>query len=228
MSSTLLRCARCQRAYYWYSKECQKADWKKHKSECLEHARTLDTIQRIDNSRLRAELIRRQGMMEKWHSNPHYVNRQGPVQALGLQRDPKRGWTHVMAAEIAYTPSASDDFRRHFRVARCGVFLLKDILKDIDTILEKEPGWAAYYTSRHLASLPLYKGDRMPVKSRIPVFTLMYGTEFTAIMRGSIVARIFVNDLGYDPNWRRSMNGRGDPPGPLTLPSRVVDVEMVY
>lgn len=79
---------------------------------------------------------------DKWCALQHYANFEGPVHALGLHRDPSRGRTHVLFREIEYVESAQQDLsnlnskvRDRWRVARCGVFKVDNVRKDIASIV---------------------------------------------------------------------------------------------
>jgi len=225
----LFRCALCRSVCYC-SKACQKATWKQHKPYCQEIALAREMVQLFPNLpglRLREEEGRRQHTIEKWHNSGHFPCLHGPMHAIGLQRDPSRGWTHILMQELEYIPNAIKDYRSHYRVVRCGVFLIKDVLTEIDEILEKEPGWTAEFVERHIGTMHRLKES---VRSRcMPMFTLLYGRTFTAILKPVIGDRLHVDSLGYDPDWRMSMNEPNvEPPALLTLPSGARDVELVY
>ncbi|THH29422.1 hypothetical protein EUX98_g4752 [Antrodiella citrinella] len=220
----LLRCAQCQRTQYC-SKACQKANWKAHREDCLELANTRKIIPQFGNTWIGDVESQRQTDIEKWHYSNHYPCLHGPMHALGLQRDPQRGWTHFMVAEMDYPPDSVDDYRRHFRVVRCGVLLMKpEVTKRLEVIVGKEVGWMAQFVRYHCEHTLLVESD-VPLAYRVPMFYMFYGLWFTPIVRCSIVSSGHVNGLGYDPHWHKSMNcataeSGSPPPGPLRLPGR--------
>ena len=65
--------------------------------------------------------------------------------ALGLQKDPSRGHTHMIFRELEYRPQQSKDFRFRFHVVRIEVFKIQDVLEDIEGLMRLNPGEGKEY-----------------------------------------------------------------------------------
>lgn len=106
-----------------------------------------------------------------FHQATHFPTYYGPIQALGLPVDGARAWTHILIEELTYSPEASVSER--LRVARCGVFKVKDVLADINTIMDTPQGWAEAYTKRfmHACQTPGIRAHMLPL------LTLIYCKE---------------------------------------------------
>ncbi|KAI0919587.1 hypothetical protein AcV5_001613 [Taiwanofungus camphoratus] len=65
--------------------------------------------------------------------------------ALYLHRDPRRGRTHIVFEEVVYTREASHEARNKFRIVRCGVFRVADVLDEIERRMRLDPGEGVEY-----------------------------------------------------------------------------------
>ncbi|KAJ7669378.1 hypothetical protein DFH06DRAFT_182474 [Mycena polygramma] len=126
---TLQRCNNCKYIYYC-SKECQKSHWKHHKVECREMVAIQEQIESMsltdpDGAKLATD-------WSSWcDSNPDDF---WMIHALGFHRDLKRGRTHIVIKMIEHVPTATK-LKNKFRVALCGVFLIKDVIRDVEGIM---------------------------------------------------------------------------------------------
>ncbi|KAL6301522.1 hypothetical protein BKA93DRAFT_919748 [Sparassis latifolia] len=109
----LQKCARCKAAKYC-SKECQKADWKNHKVNCMNNATLAEALKEHDSTPLGQlarlsipdnismyELDQRLEGWVKFH-NPTLMG--SALHALELSRDIMRTRSHVMYVKLAARP----------------------------------------------------------------------------------------------------------------------------
>ncbi|KAF7338739.1 MYND-type domain-containing protein [Mycena sanguinolenta] len=125
---TLLRCNNCKHVYYC-SKDCQRSNWKHHKVECREIVAEQEKVKRLsltdpDGAKLATD-------WSLWRKQPQFDIL---VHALGLHRDPGRGRTHILFKAAEYAPTTTK-LKYKFRVVSCGVFRIKDVLRDIELIM---------------------------------------------------------------------------------------------
>ncbi|KAJ7222074.1 hypothetical protein B0H12DRAFT_1031320, partial [Mycena haematopus] len=120
------------------SRDCQKAHWKHHN----EMAANLEKIEQLsltdpDGAKLAAD-------WSLWR-NQEFTQFQ-LTHALGLHRDPKRGRTHIVLKAVEYVPTATK-LQHKFRVVSCGVFRIKDVLRDIEAVMGLDRGEGQEYVA---------------------------------------------------------------------------------
>ena len=101
----------------------------------------------IANSRARVEKLKQEGssLAQKeadwveWRNLSHYANTYGLQHALGLNRDPSRGRTHIVVRQVKYTPEEAD-LRYRFTITHAGVFRLADCWDAIDEVMGGRKG----------------------------------------------------------------------------------------
>ncbi|KAF7338742.1 MYND-type domain-containing protein [Mycena sanguinolenta] len=135
---TLSRCNNCKYIYYC-SKECQRADWKHHKVLCREMVAEQEKVERL--SLTDPVGAKRAADWSVWRKLPQFDTL---VHALGLHRDPGRGKTHIVFRAVEYVPTATK-IKHKFRVVSCGVFRIKDVLRDIELIMGLDHGEGQEY-----------------------------------------------------------------------------------
>ena len=91
--------------------------------------------------------------------------------ALGLQKDPSRGHTHMIFRELEYRPQQSKDFRFRFHVVRIEVFKIQDGFEDIEGLMRLNPGEGKEYI---LGLVDALNGNGRR-GSMIPIINLTWG-----------------------------------------------------
>ncbi|KAF7338748.1 MYND-type domain-containing protein [Mycena sanguinolenta] len=140
------------------------------------------------------------------------------IHALGLHRDPGRGRTHIVLKEVKYVPTATK-LKNKFRVISCGVFRIKDVLRDMEFIMGLGPGKAQECVDR------VFIG-RQEQRLDVPFLDLTFGDGLATLSSGATNIDTILG-LAYDPDWRKRLNA-GTPPGPMTLRSRARDAEHIF
>ncbi|KAF7338750.1 hypothetical protein MSAN_02197400 [Mycena sanguinolenta] len=59
------------------------------------------------------------------------------IHALGLHRNSARGRTHIVFQVVKHVPTATK-LKHKFKVVSCGVFRIKDVLRDIENVMLQE------------------------------------------------------------------------------------------
>lgn len=99
--------------------------------------------------------------------------------ALGLHRDPSRGRTHLVIGELEYTPSASKDIRYKFRISKCGVFRIADVLADVERAADLKASEGKAYVEKYIAEANAM--DRSG--GRTPILVLMVSPDFNTSIK---------------------------------------------
>ncbi|KAJ7681136.1 hypothetical protein B0H17DRAFT_1206074 [Mycena rosella] len=217
---TLLQCNNCKHIYYC-SKECQRENWKYHKVECREMAAIQQKIEDMrftdpDGAKCAAD-------WSSWCNSNHDATQFGLVHALGLHRDPRRGRTHIVVKQVEYAPAASK-LKHKFRVVACGVFRVKDILRDLETIMRLDRGEGQEYVDSLFDELD---GARIgpQYSTKVPFIDLSFGDGVMPWLgSGGATTTDSLHATSYNPNWRKGFN-IGAPPGPMKLRCGAKDVE---
>ncbi|KAJ7770689.1 hypothetical protein B0H16DRAFT_1685922 [Mycena metata] len=213
---TLLRCNNCKYIYYC-SRECQKSHWKHHKVECRE---LVETQKKIELMALTdSDGAKRAADWSLWCNSNHDATQFGLIHALGLHRDPKRGRTHIVFKQVEYVPTATK-LKHKFRIVACGVFLIKDVLRDIETVMRLDLG-----EGQEFVDSLFYELDG--THANVPFVDLSFGDGVSAWLGSGATTTDALRGLSYDPDWRKRFNV-GAPPGPLMLKSEAKDVEHVF
>ncbi|KAF8217692.1 hypothetical protein K438DRAFT_2006743 [Mycena galopus ATCC 62051] len=213
---TLMRCNNCKYIYYC-SKDCQRSHWKHHKVECREMVATQEKIQRM--SLADPDSAKRATDWSLWCNSNHNATQFGLVHALGLHRNPKRGRTHIVIKEVEYVPAATK-LKHKFRVLSCGVFLIKDVLRDIETAMALDRGEGQEYVDSLFHEL---EGTH----AEVLFIDLSLGDGISAWLGSGATTVESLRGLPYDPDWRKGFNV-GAPPRPMILISGAKDVEHVF
>ncbi|KAJ6600034.1 hypothetical protein DFH09DRAFT_1129272 [Mycena vulgaris] len=219
---TLLRCNNCKYIYYC-SKECQKEHWKHHKIECREMAATQKKIEAM--SLTDPEGAKRAADWSLWCNSNHDATQFGLVHALGLHRDPQRGRTHIVVKEVEYVPTASK-LKHKFRVLACGVFRVKDILRDLEAHMRLDRGEGQEYVDSLFDELD---GTRSGPEygTKVPFIDLSFGEGVSPWLGSAATTANNLRAMPYNPDWRKGFN-IGAPPKPLKLRSGAKDVEHIF
>ncbi|KAJ7150914.1 hypothetical protein C8R43DRAFT_1005604 [Mycena crocata] len=215
---TLSRCNNCKYIYYC-SRDCQRAHWKHHKVECREMAALQDKIEEM--SLTDPEGAKCAADWQLWCNSNHDATQFGLVHALGLHRDPQRGRTHIVIKVVEYVPTATK-LKHKFRVVACGVFRIKDVLRDLELVMQLDPGEGQEYVDSLFAEL-----DSTRSGPKMPFIDLSFGDGISAWLGSSATTIDSLRKLKYDPDWRKKFNV-GAPPAPLQLKSGAKDVEHVF
>ena len=107
--------------------------------------------------------------------------------ALGLQKDPSRGHTHIIFRELEYRPQQSKDFRFRFHVVRIGVFKIRDVLKEIESSMQLNPGEGEEYIRDLIDAMNINENERQG--SMVPIIDLTWG-DGLQIWLGSSESRL--------------------------------------
>ncbi|KAJ6469410.1 hypothetical protein C8R45DRAFT_908821 [Mycena sanguinolenta] len=211
---TLLRCNNCKYIFYC-SRDCQRAHWKHHKVECREMAANLEKIERLsrtdpDGAKLAAD-------WSLWRTQ-EFTQFQ-LVHALGLHRDPKRGRTHIVFKAVEYVPTATK-VQHKFRVISCGVFRIKDVLRDIETAMGLDCGEGQEYVESVFYEMA-------GAYASVPFIHLTVGDGIEAWLGSGATTVDSILTVPYDPEWRKQFN-IGAPPEPMILRRGAKDVEQVF
>ncbi|TBU27770.1 hypothetical protein BD311DRAFT_695933 [Dichomitus squalens] len=136
----LFACSRC-RSQYYCSKECQKGDWKNHKTICQnngllesrlkEHESTalgmMDRLMLVDGISM-YELDQR---LEKWVKFHNSTLMAATIQALRLPVDISRARTHVLYILLEPRPASehNDQAGKFFRALEAEVIAIEDAMR---------------------------------------------------------------------------------------------------
>ncbi|KAL6306515.1 hypothetical protein BKA93DRAFT_729329 [Sparassis latifolia] len=205
-------CSGCKTIYYC-SSACQKQNWPYHKDKAELH------------DRLAKLAVSQPGAAQKekdFHAWLEICNQTAFHHALGLRRDPSRGRTHIIFQEVVYTPKASAQVRLKFRILRCGVFLIADVLGEIERLMNLNPGEGMEYIKSIFDEM-----DSTGMRGRGVVFlVLSYGRGVRpwlgggthSWLRGMLLEVLtqrafadaapspFLQSQPYDPAWRTALN----------------------
>ncbi|KAJ6572130.1 hypothetical protein B0H19DRAFT_1256040 [Mycena capillaripes] len=213
---TLLKCNNCKYIYYC-SRECQRAHWKHHKVECREMVATQEKIERMSLNDPNGVKLATDWSL--WCNSNHDATQFGMIHALGLHRNPQRGRTHIVVKKVEYVPTASK-LKHRFRVVSCGVFLIKDVLRDLEALMQLDRGEGQEYVDSLFYELE-------GAHAKVPFIDLSFGDGISAWLGSGATTTDSIQIMPYDPNWRKRFN-IGAPPGPSKLKSGAKDVEHVF
>ncbi|EGO04047.1 hypothetical protein SERLA73DRAFT_175780 [Serpula lacrymans var. lacrymans S7.3] len=225
----LFVCSNCK--YIWYcSKECQRADWKMHKTMCREMAEYSSHVEEL--GKVNPQAAQCATDWSKWRTGFLTVDHYAFVHALGLHRDPSRSRTHIVFCYVEYTPHASKDLKHKFRINSCGVFRIVDVLADIEHAMGLDKGEGAEYIQNCLQD-PTFNSDVSSSsygEKMIPVPSLFMGVNLQAVLRCTCVSTDLLRMKPYNPQWRNAVNKLEDAP-PLKLQlerSEIKDAEYIF
>ncbi|KAJ7936855.1 hypothetical protein B0H13DRAFT_1946032 [Mycena leptocephala] len=193
---TLFRCNNCKYIYYC-SKECQKNNWKHH-NEMTETQENIERMSLIDSAG-----AKRNADWKLWCNSNHDATDFGLIHALGLHRNPE-----------------PTNPRHKFRVLSCGVFRIKDVLRDVEAIMGLDLGEGQEYLDSLVHE---FEDGRL----NIPVMDLSFSEGLPVWLGSSGTSIDSIRATPYDPDWRKRFNV-GPPPKPMQLASGAQDVEHVF
>ncbi|KAJ7034504.1 hypothetical protein C8F04DRAFT_1234152 [Mycena alexandri] len=211
--ATLSRCNSCKHIYYC-SRACQKANWSHHKVECRERAEALKKIELM--SRTDPDGAERAADWLSWCNSNHDAMQIGMIHALGLHREPQRGRTHIVFKQVEYVPTATK-LKHKFRVLVCGVFRIKEVLRDLETVMRLDRGEGQEYVDSVFPEM----------HEMVPFAHLSFGNGVTAWLGSGVTSTAALRNFPYDPDWRKKFNV-GVPPEPMVLMSGAKDVEHIF
>ncbi|KAF9263756.1 hypothetical protein L218DRAFT_944225 [Marasmius fiardii PR-910] len=183
------------------SKECQIKDYAFHKVSCLEHAESLKRAQLIKS--ISPEDGR---CAEDWNKyRSYYYDNHAVVHALGLKFHPSRGQVHILVRSLKYVPNGGKDVVDRFVVVAAGVFVINDILAEMDSLLNYNSGEAKQAVDELIEDFEQGSGqDGM----KVAFFNLSISddTRFgTHLGRGSVSKKNLL-ETNYHSNWRSLLN----------------------
>ncbi|KAJ7306764.1 hypothetical protein DFH08DRAFT_629308, partial [Mycena albidolilacea] len=110
---------------------------------------------------------------ELWRYADYNVAHFWSIHVLGLHHNPQCGRTHIVIKEFEYVPAAKN-LKHKFCVLTCRVFLIKDVLHDIETAMGLDPGKGQEYVDSLISEvlgehlrvpfIELALGDGIPVQ----------------------------------------------------------------
>ncbi|KAL6302629.1 hypothetical protein BKA93DRAFT_827325 [Sparassis latifolia] len=215
----LFRCVGCQSVLYC-SRACQKKDWSAHKEFCRAEARRDALIKELQQKDPFAAQRAIDG--KKWTSLNDERKVNAIKSALGVHRDPSRGRTHIVMQLVEYTPKHRD-MQHKFRVAKCGVFRLEDVIPDIVRIAGWDTAWIRRKVQQMFDDIVAEDG----FEDSVPMLEFRSGQGIEASLGCMLTSRGSMRRTEHNPNWRQDMN-KGDPPAFYRLPSGVMDVEHIF
>ncbi|KAJ6469406.1 hypothetical protein C8R45DRAFT_937813 [Mycena sanguinolenta] len=115
-------------------KDCQRSNWKNHKSECRLTGTSEIVVNQQQIERLKLtdpQSAKRAADWSLWclHAAAPFEL----IHALGLHRNSARGRTHIVLQAVKHAPTAAK-LKHKFKVVSCGVFRIGDVLRDIETV----------------------------------------------------------------------------------------------
>ncbi|GBE89834.1 hypothetical protein SCP_1701590 [Sparassis crispa] len=221
----LFHCSGCTTSYYC-SRECQRAEWKMHKDACRD----------LQEMKAKIELMRKhdprgaQRLSDwlKWRNLTPMPLVHALIHALSLKRDPTRGSRHAFAELVEHMPQVKDP-RYKFRVIECGVFRLDQAAADFDTRLSELEGNTQSFSMRDMVKDLDSLVERMPGGDVVPMVILRYAVGCGTSINRATANQKLVNELPYDPDWRRLINqDENDPPKPMNFLSGKPDTEFSF
>ncbi|GJE94142.1 zinc finger MYND domain-containing protein [Phanerochaete sordida] len=205
MQKTLSRCARCQHIYYC-SKECQKANWKAHKEQCTDVAKSRARVEKLKSEG--SSVAQKEADWVEWRNLSHYANTFGLQHALNLNRDPARGRTHIVVRQVKHAPD-EPDLRHRFTITHAGVFKLADCWDALDDVLGGRGEGKAMVADimNDIDSTSASRGA-----DAVPMLDLTLGDGVQPWLGSMATTRDGLRHRPYDPDWRKSMNKKGTTP----------------
>lgn len=112
-----------------------------------------DTLKKIEVMRVTdPERAKRATDWSLWCNSNHDATQNGMIHALGLRRNPERGRTHIVFKDMEHVPTATK-LKHKFRMLKCGVFCLKDVIRDLESAMGLESGEGQEYVDSLFADL---------------------------------------------------------------------------
>ncbi|KAK7677232.1 hypothetical protein QCA50_019826 [Cerrena zonata] len=218
---TLFRCSGCKHIFYC-SRECQKANWRLHKEPCKETAEAKAKAEKLKAEDPKAAQKALDWIKYRESTTP--TNGSFLAHALGVHKDPSRGRTHIILRELEYRPKQSKDFRFRFHVVRIGVFKVQDVLKDIEGLMQLNPGEGEEYLRDMFEAIDNSSHQR----EMVPIIDLTWGDGLQTWLGSTAIHQDKVRAMPYNPKWREAINVDGEVPEYVLLKSGVKDAELVF
>ncbi|PBK98071.1 hypothetical protein ARMGADRAFT_1008585 [Armillaria gallica] len=224
----LSKCSKCNYTSYC-STECQKMNWRYHKTYCRENAAHFQTSADLEGKNASAARQFRDWMNHRDNVRSETV--ESFAHALGLARDASRGRTHIIYQEVEYVPSVLDHLDQ-FRTTRVGVFKLEDVWQDIESRMGLDPGEGKVYIREMLEEFD-HRPARGPVdEALIPMFDLMFSAtdDVQVYLRINSISRKKIAFMRPKPDWREDVNMKGElPPVHIKLgDGKILDAEYIF
>ncbi|OBZ66306.1 hypothetical protein A0H81_13875 [Grifola frondosa] len=211
MQKPLFLCSRCHDTYYC-SRECQKSHWKVHKLVCEGNLRAKKEADRL--SKIEPKIGQLLNDWKIWLELPKNAVDEAQASALKLQQDPSRGRTHIVFREVEYVSSAKDP-RRKFKITRCGVFRVADVLKSNLYHDMAKQGFGAPSNWKDCVLMLTAQGNGGADDSEtVPMIDITFGKGLSGCLGCCNVDLDKLRRVPYDSRWREMMN-KGSPPQPL-------------
>ncbi|PBK66635.1 hypothetical protein ARMSODRAFT_960149 [Armillaria solidipes] len=224
----LSKCSKCKYTSYC-STECQKMNWRYHKTYCREDAACFQRL--ADLERKNAFAARRFRDWMNYRDNPRPERVESFAHALGLALDASRGRTHIIYQEVEYVPSVMDDLDQ-FRTTGVGVFKLDDVWQDIETRMELDPDEGKVYVREMLVEFDHIPGQGRVEEVCIPIFILMFSAENNVQVSLAFIRHFSqkkVLSMQPKPDWRQDMNMKGKLPIHIKLgDGKILDAEYIF
>ncbi|OCH91716.1 hypothetical protein OBBRIDRAFT_791940 [Obba rivulosa] len=145
---------------------------------------------------------------------------------LGCIAPPSRGHIPIVLVQLERVRNTSNDPRYKFRIVKCGMFRITEIMSDVEEILSLEPGEGRAHVDGHFT-----EADAVDAKdARAPVLVLMASDSHSCLQPYiKLYSQSLRNlqEIPYNPNWRGIVN-QGAPLEPLRLRSGVKDAEHIF
>ncbi|KAK0234392.1 hypothetical protein EDD85DRAFT_843646 [Armillaria nabsnona] len=224
----LSKCSKCKYTSYC-STQCQKTNWRYHKTSCREYAasfRRLADLQRKD-----AFAARRFRDWMNYQTNVRPKMVECFAHALGLARDASRGRTHIIYQEVEYVPSVMGRLDQ-FRTTGVGVFKLDDVWQDIESRMKLDPGEGKVYIREMLEEFDHRSGQSRVEETFIPIFVYIFSakTDIQGCLTIGHFSQKKVSSMQPKPNWRQDVNMKDElPPVPIKLgDGKILDAEYIF
>ncbi|TFK74989.1 hypothetical protein BDN72DRAFT_832697 [Pluteus cervinus] len=220
---TLSICAGCKESWYC-SKECQVQHWKAHRAACKEMAAELKRLESLKLADPSAG--ERDEDWIKWRTSYLGIPPDTTMHALGVHRDPNRGFTHIVWYGVKYTPNAGKDIAQKFTIVLAGVFKVADVLPEIETCMNLNKGDGQQCIDQTLGQVTTF--NQKVGEQRTPyLYMLLCVDGHTGVWLGNgSISPDYLRYVKYNPDWRKSIK---NPPGPMIfVRPGIVDQEHIF
>ncbi|TCD60803.1 hypothetical protein EIP91_009503 [Steccherinum ochraceum] len=224
----VFRCGGCQRIYYC-SVFCQKEDRPYHRDECEEEMRKQERERtKVEGGEVSHKWAKQVEEEHKWWNGTKYNDLEAMVHALSLPLDLSRTRTHIFFRVFKFDPHARRirAGSRPLYIARCGVFKIDDVIKDI-MVLSPKLG-----PDRNKAKSALAAMVESAPWGQVNILVATWNHVGDKDGSGSVSYVSLPEDqirrTTYDSNWRERINRGRSPPERLIPLSGAADAELDY